>query len=101
MAVGAPAAPRQAALTLMRFRPEPAMVLGVICLVALSFLVIVPIGWLILTSFQDPDNQVLTLKNYVEPSAAASTSNPSSTHSSSLPRSPSSRPLSAPLWHGW
>src|SRR5258708_29870525 len=66
MAVGAPAAPRPAALALMRFRPEPAVILGAVCLAALSFLVIVPIGWLVLTSFQDADNQALKLKNYVE-----------------------------------
>jgi iron(III) transport system permease protein len=50
----------------MRFRPEPAVIIGILCLAALSFLVIVPIGWLVLTSFQDADTQALTLRNYVE-----------------------------------
>jgi iron(III) transport system permease protein len=66
MAVGAPAAPRPAAPALMRFRPEPAVVLGVICLAALSFLVIVPIGWLVVASFQNGETQAFTLGNYVE-----------------------------------
>jgi iron(III) transport system permease protein len=50
----------------MRFRPEPAVVLGVICLAALSFLVIVPIGWLFISSFQDNQTQAFTLRNYIE-----------------------------------
>jgi iron(III) transport system permease protein len=50
----------------MRFRPEPAVVLGVICLVALSFLVIVPIGWLFVASFQNGETQAFTLGNYAE-----------------------------------
>ena len=66
MAVGAPAAPGRTALNLTRFRLEPALILGVLCLAALSFLVVVPIGWLVLTSFQDSDTQALTLRNYFE-----------------------------------
>jgi iron(III) transport system permease protein len=50
----------------MRFRPEPAVVLGMICLAALSFLVIVPIGWLFISSFQDNETQAFTLRNYIE-----------------------------------
>ena len=42
------------------------MVVGVICLVALSFLVIVPIAWLFVASFQNGDTQAFTLGNYLE-----------------------------------
>ena len=57
---------RSAAVALPpRFRLfEPAWLLGVVALVVLTFLVVVPVGWLLLTSFQDPITQELTLDNY-------------------------------------
>jgi iron(III) transport system permease protein len=42
------------------------MVLGVAALVLLTFMVVVPLGWLLLSSFQEPDTPGLTLHNYIE-----------------------------------
>ena len=65
MAVGTSTSPQPGALRLPRVRrPELAWVLGLAALGSLLFLVVVPLGWLLLTSFQDASTQALTLDNY-------------------------------------
>ena len=61
----APVAPPPRALAIPTSRrPQLAYVLGLLVIGALLFLVVVPLAWLLLISFQDPDTQALTLRNY-------------------------------------
>ncbi len=66
MAVGA-AAPAPAAARprpLARFRPDAALVVLLLALAILLVMVVLPLAWLILTSFQDSLTGRLTLDNY-------------------------------------
>jgi iron(III) transport system permease protein len=64
MTVGVSTAPGRGAPALGRLRLEPAWVFGVLALVVLVFMVVAPIGSLLLTSVQDADTHALTLNNY-------------------------------------
>ena len=63
MAVGTAPQPQALAVPRLR-RPQLAWVLGLVALGSLLFLVVVPLGWLLLTSFQDNASGALTLDNY-------------------------------------
>ncbi|MDQ2922730.1 MAG: iron ABC transporter permease, partial [Candidatus Dormibacteraeota bacterium] len=47
-----------------RSRPEASSLLFFVAVLVLGFMVLVPISWLVLSSFQDPVTQHLTFDNY-------------------------------------
>lgn len=65
MSLTASSAPPAGAIgALLKRRLPLAWLLALVTLAALIFLVVVPLAWLLLTSFQDPDTQAFTVKNY-------------------------------------